>query len=95
MDEVYRATLKLIEAESAGCQCRMHQRQLLLVAKDYVDADELGEARRVLQLIGDAFYDELPSLAVSDEALSEAVAVFVDIMGLGWEALARPSCGDA
>lgn len=91
MDGARRRTLALIEATVGVLSLRDRGRQLMLVARDFVDDDDLVEATRVLRSVDIAFYDDLPTYAAADEDLRLAIASFIEALGMDWILLAQPA----
>lgn len=92
MDDAKRRTLGLIEASVRYVPASERGRQLILVVRDYVAADELSEARRVLRGIEQPYLDgDLYVHAAADRDFAEAVALLIDVFGLGFAVLARPA----
>lgn len=84
MDSVKKRTLDLIEASVGELSVRGRGRQLLLVARDYAEEDELVEVRRILRTVEDKFYEMLPEVAASDFDVRMAIATFIEKLGMDW-----------
>lgn len=87
MDPEKRRTLLAIERESKRLDLADRGHQLLAVVADYIDAEDLVEARRVLGLIDDAYYDCAPP---SGQVYLSAIARVVEVFGGDLRLFARP-----
>jgi hypothetical protein len=90
MDEVKRNSLKLIielAVQLPTDDCGM---QLIHVVREFVDDDDLVEARAILKLIPtDYFSDYMYSQAARDHILANDIARLIEAFGYGFWLFAR------
>jgi hypothetical protein len=91
VDAARRRTLILIETVAVTLAVGDGGRQLLHVARDYVDDGDVLSARSALTKIKNNYFDEyLPRQIVEDKALAEALAVVVGVFGSDLVFICRP-----
>jgi hypothetical protein len=92
MDERHRATLVLIETAAEGLGVADKGKQLLQVARDYLDDGDAVYARTVLCKIDvEYFTKHLPAQAVADMGLAQALAALVEFFGTDLVLVLRPA----
>lgn len=92
MDDETLRTLKLIESESMDLELESKGRQLVFLANDYLEVENLVEVRRLLRLIGTKYFiDYMPQHLVGDQGFSNAVARLVEVLGVDFWLFSRSS----
>jgi hypothetical protein len=91
MDPDKKAALDLIEAVAKDLPVPDRGKQLMAVARDYVDDGDLPYAREVLGKIEATYFEEfMYQQAAEDTLFAEVVADVIEVFGLGFSVLARP-----
>lgn len=78
MDPTKKSALDLIEASVHKLKVGDRGHQLMCVAADYIEDGQLDQARRVLGIIDEAYYDCAPLL---EKPYMDAVARVVEVFG--------------
>ncbi len=90
MDEVKRDSLLLIVGLATQLPVEDCGMQLLHVVREFVDDDDLVEARRVLRLIpGEYYSDFMYTQALTDSIVKDDVARLIEVLGYGFWLFAR------
>jgi hypothetical protein len=94
MDDQHRATLQLMASLVERLGPKDAGYQLILIARDYVEAGELDEARKHLAMLPATYVDDyMPNDIFNNEEFGHAVALLIDVFGLNfWMVPQGPSC---
>lgn len=96
MDDETRNTLALIERESMRLSLESKGRQLVYLAIDFLEVDEMGEVKRLLGLIDTRYFEDyLPQHIVDDTDLRNGVARLIEVLGLQFWLFSRSSAAAA
>jgi hypothetical protein len=90
MDDEKRSSLTLIVALAVKLPLADRGMQLIHVVRQFVDDEDLAEARRVLRLIPNDYYaDHMYTDALKDGVLRDDVARLIEVLGYGFWLFAR------
>jgi hypothetical protein len=82
MDSETKATLKLIEQESMQLELESRGRQLVYLARDYLEDEDLFEVRRLLRLVEASYFTDFMHQHIADDGgYAKAIAHLVEVLG--------------
>jgi hypothetical protein len=94
MDDQRRFSLRLIEDLAVQLPLADRGQQLVFVVDEYISFNEMNEARRVLRLIPEEYFEEhMLRQALGYRLFGEAVARIIEAWGYDFWILARPAVG--